>query len=311
MITLTKLRELDLSAPPAPGRPMHLSAASGLVCVHSYVYVIADDELHLGVFPATGNEPGHLLRLFEGELPDGKKERKKSKPDLEGLTLLPPDGRYPHGALFAVGSGSRSNRRRGALLELDARGTVVGPSQAVDLTAIIRPLEGEFEALNIEGVVVSGAHLRLLQRGNKRHGANAIVSFTLAGLLDALRAGQVSAIKPSAIDAFDLGEVDGIPLSFTDGAVLPDGKTIFTAVAEDTDNPYDDGACAGAAIGMIDRNGMLRSVERLDKPYKVEGLHAQVRGDGIELLLVTDADDPSVPAGLYTAVLPEPVSASA
>jgi hypothetical protein len=304
MITLTKLRELDLSAAPARGRPLHLSAASGLVCVESYIYVIADDELHLGVFPATGSEPGHLIRLFEGVLPDGKKERKKSKPDLEGLTLLPPDERYPYGALFAVGSGSRHNRRLGALLGLDARGAVVGSAEVVDLTAIMRPLEEEFEALNIEGVVVGGEHLRLLQRGNKRHGRNAIISFALADLLDALRAGKVSAIRPSSIDAFDLGELCGIPLSFTDGAALPDGTIVFTAVAEDTDDLYDDGACAGAAIGMIDRDGVLRTVDPLDKPHKVEGLHARVVGETMELLLVTDADDPSVIASLYAAAIP-------
>lgn len=306
MITLSKLRELDLAAAPAPGRPMHLSAASGLVCLDSFMYVVADDELHLGAFSATGSEPGHLIRLFEGTLPPGKKHRKKRKPDLEGLALLPPDGRYPHGALFAVGSGSRRNRRMGALLALDARGAVPGPVHVVDLAPIMRPLEQEFEALNIEGVVVSGEHLRLLQRGNKRHSTNAIISFRLSGLLDALSTGSVAAIEPSGIAAFDLGEIDGIPLCFTDAAVLPDGSTVFTAVAEATDDSYNDGRCAGAAIGMIDSGGLLRSLDSLDSPHKVEGLHAWQDGEAIKLLLVTDADDPAIPASLYTATMPSP-----
>jgi hypothetical protein len=265
--------------------------------------VVADDELHLGVFSATGGEPGHLVRLVEGVLPDDNKGRKKNKPDLEGLALLPPFGRYSHGALFAVGSGSRRNRRLGALLELNARGAVLGPAHVVDLTPILLPLEEEFAALNIEGVVVSGAHLRLLQRGNKRRSANAIVSFELSGLLDALSAGSSSAIKPSGIDTFDLGEIDAIPLSFTDAAVLPDGSTVFTAVAEDTDDPYDDGRCAGAAIGIIDSGGSLRSLDMLEGPHKVEGLHAWEDGATIELLLVSDADDPSIPASLFAASL--------
>ncbi len=304
MITLTKIRDLDLAAAPAVGRPLHLSAASGLVCRGPHIYVVADDELHLGVFPSTGEAPGHLMRVFEGTLPDGKKERKKRKPDLEGLTLLPADGRFPHGALFAVGSGSRSNRRLGVLLELDGQDAVLGPPHVVDLAPIMLPLEQEFAALNIEGVMVSGAQLRLLQRGNARHGTNAIVSLALPGLLDALWTGSTTAIKPSAIAAFELGEIGGVPLSFTDGAVLPNGATVFTAVAENTEDTYNDGPCAGAAIGIIDSDGVLRSLEPLDKPYKVEGVHARMEGDTVKLLLVTDADDPAVPASLYAAALP-------
>ena len=301
MITLTKIRALVLSAAPAAGRPMHLSAASGLVCLNSFMYVIADDELHLGVFAAAGSEPGHLIRLLEGELPAGKKNRKKEKPDIEGLTVLPPYARYPYGALLAVGSGSRPNRRLGILLGLDASGAVVGSPHVVDLEPILAPLQEEFEALNIEGVVVSGDELRLLQRGNKRYSTNAIISFQLSGLLDALRSGSDRPIKPSAIVPVDLGEIDGIPLCFTDGAALPDGETIFTAVAEDTDDPYDDGPCAGAAIGIVDRNGALSSVQRLDHPHKIEGLYARMEGGGVQLLLVTDADDAKVPARLYAA----------
>jgi hypothetical protein len=143
----------------------------------------------------------------------------------------------------------------------------------------------------------------LLQRGNKRQSKNAIVSFHLLDLLDALSTGSTAAIKPTAIHAVDLGEIDGIPLCFTDGAALPNGDLIFAAVAEDTDDPYYDGPCAGAAIGIADSNGLLRSLKRLDQPHKVEGLHARVDGQAISLLLVTDADDPAVPASLYTTTI--------
>ena len=49
-LSLQRLRELDLEAPSEPGRPAFVSAASGLVCVGNYLYVVADDELSLGVF---------------------------------------------------------------------------------------------------------------------------------------------------------------------------------------------------------------------------------------------------------------------
>ena len=82
LISLAKVRELDLSAPTSAGRPAHLSAASGLVRAGRFLYVVADDELHLGVFHAAETTPGHLVRLFPGELPATAAERKARKPDL-------------------------------------------------------------------------------------------------------------------------------------------------------------------------------------------------------------------------------------
>lgn len=303
MIALTKIRELNLSAAATAGRPLHLSAASGLACLNSFIYVVADDEHHLGVFRSADSEPGHLIRLFDGALPDSKPDRKKQKPDFEALTLLPAYGDYPHGALLALGSGSRRNRRMGALLALDALGAVRGPPRVVDLSPLLAPLDDEFPALNIEGAVVSGDELRLFQRGNKRNAGNAVIRFQLSALLDALSSGRPGAIKPSAIDPFDLGQIDGIPFGFTDAAALPDGDMVFTAVAEDTDDAYDDGPCAGAAIGIAGSNGQLLCLRRLDRPYKVEGVDARVDGDVIRLLLVTDADDADIPASLFAATM--------
>ena len=299
MIALTKIREFNLSAASAAGRPLHLSAASGLVCLHSFIYVVADDELHLGVFGAATGEPGHLIRLFDGELPESKKDRKKQKPDFEALTLLPAYGDHPHGALLALGSGSRRNRFSGALLSLDADGAVRGSPQVLDLSPILAPLDGALPELNIEGAVVSGDELRLFQRGNKGKAENAVIRFPLSALLKALNA-ETDPLEPSAIDIFDLGEIDGIPISFTDASALPDGSMVFAAVAEDTDDAYNDGQCVGAAIGLIGGNE-LRWLHRLDRADKVEGVHARVDGTVIKLLLVTDADDAAIPAGLFSA----------
>src|SRR5215207_9198892 len=85
MINLRKVRDLDLAVASASGRPPHLSAASGLVCLNSFTYVIADDELHLGVFRTATTEPGHLIRVFEGTLAASASARKRQKPDLEAL----------------------------------------------------------------------------------------------------------------------------------------------------------------------------------------------------------------------------------
>jgi hypothetical protein len=303
MLELTKVRELILSSAPTVGRASHLSAASGLVCLHSFIYVITDDELHLAIFSNDHHEPGHLVRLFEGELPHSKRDRKKQKPDFEALILLPAFDRYAHGALLVMGSGSRKNRCFGALVALDASGGVRGAPHVIDLAPMLAPLEDEFRALNIEGAVVSGIELRLLQRGNKRHSENAMIRFQLSDLLTILTSRRSGAIKPISIDRFDLGEVAGVPLCFTDGAALADGGMVFTAVAENTDDSYHDGPCVGAAVGVLDGGGSVRSLFRLDEPHKVEGVHARLENDVIHLLLVTDADNADIPASLFSATI--------
>jgi uncharacterized protein DUF6929 len=304
MITLTKIRELDLADAGNARLPRHLSAASGLACVGSFIYVVADDELHLGVFSATDNAPGRLIRLFDGELPADKAARKKQKPDLEAITQLPAFGDYPNGALLALGSGSKRNRHRGALLRLDGLGAVEGTPAIIDVSQLFEVLDRRFPALNIEGAIAIGDEFRLLQRANKKHPQNLIVRYPLAPVLEALARGTaIGAIEPAAIAAVDLGHIDGIPLSFTDGASLPDGGMVFTAVAEDTEDTYNDGACLGAAIGIAASDGTVRFLDRLDASHKVEGVTARVDNEAIRLLLVSDADDPVIPANLFAATL--------
>jgi hypothetical protein len=303
MISLTHVRTLDLAIPTAPGRPRHLSAASGLVCVRSTAYVIADDELHLGVFSIDTPKPGSLIRLFDGALPDEPKPRKKAKPDLEAIALLPAANEHPHGALLVLGSGSSPQRHRCAILYLDRAGAVHGVSEILDLSPIYTLLEREFETLNIEGALMLGDELCLLQRGNKGNGRNAVIRFVLHDFLHALRSRRAE-LRPPHVGTFDLGEIDGVPLSFTDAAILPDGRMVFTAAAEDTDNPYDDGGCFGSAIGMIAAGG-LQGLERVDRVCKLEGVHARIADGAIRLLLVSDADDADVPAELFETSVPD------
>ena len=304
LISLQRLRTLDLEKPSSAGRAAHLSAASGLVRAGEFLYVIADDELHLGVFPASGNAPGSLIRLFAGELPDEARERKRRKPDLEALLVLPSFPGYAHGALLALGSGSKANRRAGALLALDASGEALAVSRACDLSGLLEPLQRRFESLNIEGAVVVDDELCLLQRGNRKSRQNALIRYRLQPLLDTLVAGDsIPAIEPFAVHTVALGAVDDVPLCFTDAAALPTGELVFSAVAEDTGDSYHDGPCSAAAIGIMSREGAIRCLHRIEGAHKVEGVHARVEGATVWLLLVTDADDPAIAAGLYAARL--------
>jgi len=305
MIALTEIRVLNLVGAGDPALPRHLSAASGLVCCGAFIYVVADDELHLGVFNAADRAPGRLIRLFDGALPADKAARKKQKPDLEAIAQLPPFGDYDRGALLALGSGSKRNRGRGALLGLDALGAIDGAPTIIDLVPLFDDLDRRFPALNIEGAVAVGNELRLLQRAIRRHPQNAIIRYPLPAILDALATGAaIEAMAPTSIDLIDLGTIDGVPLSFTDAASLPGGGMVFTAVAEDTEDTYNDGVCLGAAIGVIAGDGTMQMLDRLDGCPKVEGVAARVESDGLRLLLVSDADDPTIPASLYATTLP-------
>ena len=273
-----------------------LSAASGLVRVGQRLYVVADDENHLGLFDADATSTGRLIRLFDGDLPGSKKQRKAEKDDLESLLLLPATATWPSGALLALGSGSRPNRFSGALLELDANGEARGPARVVDLSPLYADAGSRFEALNIEGAFVVGDALLLLQRGSMRS-PSAVIRFPLDRVM-AWLGGATSGLQPSAIVECDLGNVDGVPLTFTDGCALPDGSWLFSAVAEQTDNSYDDGACAGAAIGIARGDGKLQEVRRIEPTRKIEGIDARVAGGKMTIDMVTDADDPAIPAEL-------------
>ena len=233
-------------------------------------------------------------------------ERKALKPDLEALVRLPSFPGYPPGALLALASGSRPNRRTGVVLELDESGRIAREPRPYDLTSLYSSLESRFPALNIEGAVVIGDELVLLQRGSKAQSESALISFPLPEIFRATNpeTANLSPIAASRVQSFDLGAIEGALLSFTDGAALPDGRIVFSAVAENTEDSYLDGPCLGAAIGIIGTDGRVEIMFRLEPTEKVEGVHATVDGDRISLLLVTDADDANVPAKLLGAEIP-------
>ena len=135
-------RELELEREAGASGPAHLAAASGVVEIGDFLYVIADDEVSLGVFPRRGGR-GRLARALPGALPRDPAERKEDKPDLEALTQLPPHPEAPHGALLALGSGSTPQRRRGVWLPLGADGALAGEPQPVELETLYAALEGE------------------------------------------------------------------------------------------------------------------------------------------------------------------------
>lgn len=250
----------------------------------------------MAVFPVESDEPGHLLKLFPDSLPHDAKARKAVKPDLEVLMPLPASDEYPHSALLALGSGSTERRRRGAIVELNADGGA-GEVRLLDLTAFFGAAALLVDEINVEGAFVREDHLLLFNRGNNTHPQTTILSCELAPVLNG------ASTPVQVADSIILPPIDGIALSITDACALPDGLIAFSAVAEDTANSYNDGRLAGAAIGLLSPNFTLIALEPVNPPVKVEGLHAWSDAGGIRLLMVTDADDPASPAGLYSGFL--------
>lgn len=295
----TRHGALWLEAGQHPQGRVHLSAASGLVRSGAQLFVVADDELHLGVFGDTlggggALQPGRLLRLLAGDLPADKGPRKKAKPDFETLALLPPLPGCACGALLALGSGSRPNRETGVLLALAAPGVLNGRTAIVPLAALYAPLRKRFADLNIEGAWVSSGELLLLQRGNKGDARSACIRYDW-NLMAPWLAG-LQPLQPAAksIQILNLGSVDGVPLSLTDGVPLPNGEWMFSAVAEDTADSVADGACVASALGVVTPEGQVRRCITLQGAPKVEGIAVQTEGDDWVVTLVTDPDDPTV-----------------
>ncbi|MFL5082456.1 MAG: DUF6929 family protein [Microvirga sp.] len=302
-LAYTEVRKLTLDPSTHPRSRHFLTAASGLVRIGRRHYVIADDEQHLGVFDPASPGPVQLVRLFDGDLPESAKKRKKKKADLESLVHLPPLPRCPGGALLTLGSGSRPNRRRGALLGLDAAGALLGQVKVIDLASLYEPLGRRFDEVNIEGAMILDDDLMLLQRGNKG-GPNATVRYAWRALAPWLLGDVDAAPEPRAVREIDLGAVDGIPFGFTDCAAMPEGGGwLFSAVAEDTDNAFDDGACAGVAIGVVNADGGVQAILPLEPRRKVEGIEARLLQGKVVIGMVTDADDPDAPAEYGTAIL--------
>jgi hypothetical protein len=300
-LRLRTLRELRLEEPSAPGRPPHVAAASGVVRRGDFVYVIGDDELFLAVFELTAaDRPGTLRRALAGELPLGRDARGDAKPDLEVLTVLPPFGGHPYGALLGLGSGSAPGRDRGFVWALDADGALRDAARAVDLAPLYERLAERIDRLNIEGASVLGDRLWLLQRGGADRAAGIVAELSLAHVMDSLQRDlRIDAHELAGLRAYDLGTLQGVPLTFSDATPVADELLVFTASAE-----AEDGGIRGSVVGTLDRGGEVRRLRTIDRRFKVEGVHASIDTGVVDFLFVCDQDDPDTPSPLLAAAMP-------
>lgn len=298
-LELHNLRDLTVDRPEDSERPPHMASASGVVRRGDYAYVIGDDELDLGVFRLSGNEPGELRRVLEGEIdPD---QPWKGKPDLESLTALPPFDGGPHGGLLGLGSGSSEDkdRDRGFFWTFGADGSLLGEPTTIDFTPMYDLLRERLGAINIEGAAVFGDHLWLFHRGNASDVPNAIAELRMSDLAHSLRGdAEIDADELDGLRTYELGDLDGVDLCFSDAAPLFDQLCVFTASAEGEDE------ILGSVVGTIDDSGTVTRLRTIDRKWKIEGVHAAADTGVLEFTFVCDQDEPDTPSPLLIATMP-------
>ena len=304
-LELRHLRDLDLAAPPEPGGAAHVASASGVVRRGDFVYVIGDDQLHLGVFRMSSPEPGETVRVLEGDLPEDAESRSDAKPDLEALTMLPPFAGHAYGALLGLGSGSGPERDRGFVWPLNADGSLRDRVRPLDLAPLFERLRADIEALNVEGACVVGDRLWLMHRGNRGGTTNVVAELSLDRVMESILGdGRIDPGELAALRSYDLGRLDGVELTFSDATPLGGDLLVFTASAEGESADGGDGSIRGSVIGTIDSGGEVQRLRTIDRRYKVEGVHASIDTGVMDLLFVCDQDDPSAPSPLLSAAMP-------
>lgn len=266
-----------VSARPLPG----VRAGSGLVRAGERLLVVQDDALAIVWIDPRTCEVTHVpLRGDGGAL------EKPLKPDFEVAM------RGSSGEVWLLGSGSTERRCEIARVEVGADGAIdVTIRDRADLFAAISAAAELAGRPNVEGAVLSRERLLMLHRG-AGDAPSAIVEFDAAVLEGAEPIARASA-------AIDLGRLDGVPLSFTDAGGV-DAQTFFLAAAEDTDNAIDDGRVAGSVVGTVHADAAtwtpLVDADGRVIRCKAEGL--AIDDDGGAAWVVTDPDDPEVPATL-------------
>lgn len=238
--------------------------------------------------------------------------------------------RFPHGLLLVSGSGGMSwegfRRSTCVVYSLDDQGHIAGLPAKVSLEALHDSLESGDEVsgeLNIEGMAVCGQSLVLAQRGNSideqgRPAKNLLIYLDLGEVLESIYTDlSVGVLELQSTRSYELGhltvEHDGashdVKIDFTDLDAVsddPHGRLVFTAAGEGPAGSPAENVIAGSAVGVISAEGELLSITPLaDRSIKLEGIDAGYNPTlgSIDLLLVSDADDPDVPAPLFAARL--------
>ena len=309
----------DEGASPLLDRPAHVRAASSTAWLGARLAIVQDDANFIAlVDPQTGAASSITLpagadgkRLF-----DDLRGTKHAKLDLEACFSVFDLGQWQ---LVALGSGSEPPRERVVQLVFAADAAEVASMRVIDASAFYAQLHARHDfcgaELNLEGALVRGDTLLLVQRGN---GATTSedVPFNALGELSwpqfqaylADPSGPVPTL--TRVTPFELGERDGVRFTFTDATLTPAGNLLFVASAEASSDSVTDGAVHGTRIGHIAEDGTtrmapLQNEDGTESLLKAEGMVLD-RTDARRAWIVVDMDDPALPALLLEIALTFP-----
>jgi hypothetical protein len=282
------------------GKPAPLSGASGIVSTHNFHYIIADNSNSFYQFTGPKFTHAKTIEIFKGELPLKPSERKKVKPDLESITLLPKSKSHPYGALILLPSLSKKNRINGAIYKLTANGNVTGPMQPVDFTNLRKQLADKIDELNIEAALIRGDEFILFNRGVSKKTKSSLIKLEINCLsLNSDKYEFTKKCRPQ-ITNISFGEIDKIEYTITDATQFND-KIYFLAAAEDTENTYKDGEIRGSLIGELTLDGKIVWSKPISKKTKLEGLSVAANSTDKNIIFyaVSDLDADDVPSEVY------------
>lgn len=249
-----------------------LSAGSGLVWSWPYLVAVQDEA-----WAAVKIDPQSCATervVFSG---NGNPLPKALKPDFEAVFAA------DSGVLYMMGSGSSARRRAVAVLNPS-----LGTSAVHDASGLFGALEDLLGTVpNVEGAVLMGDVVRLFNRGaGERPSATVDVSLS-----------ELFGTSPlvSGLLEHHLGRIGPVPLAFTDVTLMADGRCLYLAAAEDTDDAVADGQVLGSVVGVLDEVGgrwtHLMEPDGTPSLRKAEGIALEPGGRAG--FLITDADDPS------------------
>jgi hypothetical protein len=294
-ITVTSVEALRFNEPFGHGPERHdgVRAASS-ISPFAGGFLIAQDDSNFAALVSGGRvEPLRLFPRGSSDTYSSAQGNKQLKPDLESSVRVELGG---VASVVLLGSGSLPARMRAVIVSEATRAV-----RLVDLTPMYELIRERLcipaDALNLEGACRNADGVHLFQRGNAGpDGVNARVRLSTAAFVSALEGLTIGASELQ-VERHALGQIAGAPLGFSGADGLPGGSMLFSAAAEASPNTYDDGPCAGSALGVITSGGALAwiaEVPRIDGiAVKIEGVAVErVEPGVIEAVAVTDADDP-------------------
>jgi hypothetical protein len=321
----------------AGAHPQHVRAGSGIAWSGDRMVVIQEDANYVAlidpakVLPVAAPGSAQPEPRSDGEAvvgmrlksPAAGKGAAPARPHLEAV-LTARDWRGE--LILAFGSGTRPERRYVARLRLGGGDTELSVFEARKLYAALEEHPTlATTTLNIEGAAFLPKGLdgrdavRLFHRANGKPrpgveqpssalpgertpcGSVDVRLDALAAYLDRCRRDPNATLGTDLENPrrYDLDDVDGVPLTFTDAAMMADGRIVYVAAAEVCTDAGQDGETQGIALGVIEADGSLRYTRVVERDgqettRKADGL--AVAGPGRVFLVVDPEDDerPSV-----------------